>query len=966
MLHVNAHRRTSGRGLARACVWVVVLLVVPPLALVTGSGTVTQHSTGRLAAAHSAPTAARSSTTLPSGPASAPPSREYSSMTWDAADHYFVLFGGFGPSPGGGGSTGAFADTWVLANGTWNQLHPATSPPPLVGAAMAYDPNSSEVVLFGGYNCTIQSACWLNASSTTWVFHAGVWTPLTLPLTPSPRVIPSLAYDPQYGGLVLYGGYAAGGSTGNGSGMATANDTWTFVNGTWTKLTLAGSHPPARWQAGMAYDPNANSLYLFGGARDNSVSTPLLNDTWALANGSWTNVGRPFSPPRSAGMGFDYVSSDKAIVLFGGINNTYDFPLNATWELVGGSWTRLVTSVAPPARWSTTFVNAPSLGYGVLFGGNSYSPEATDTYGGLLNDSWTFSHGNWSALGSNASAPPPGGSQMAFDAVENETVLLSPGPLGSTNASGATWIYSGDSWTPTPPPPFPIAEPSARTQAAMAYDAKDGYILLYGGTSARPHGPLLFNDTWKFQGGSWSRLYPAHNPGGRYDAVATYDAKDGYLLMLGGQGYSAVGLAWAWNGTDWAQVASTGAVPPSVGYVDFRIAYDAVDGYVVITQAANETCAGVTGNCLRTWSFVGGTWTDLTKTTALPPPVIGYSLAWDAGDQVVVLFGGYVAGSLYNQTWEFSAGAWSQTGVNPAPYPRYQAALTYDAGDGYLLMFGGFGPNTGSGPTYFGDTWSFAAGAWTQRIPSLAESLASVDVGVTVNLLTVSGSPGGVPTYAYSGLPPGCASLDLPGLGCRPTAPGNYTIAVRVSYPGGTAAQASVELAVRPSPSIAAFEASVVTFALGNRTTLTVSVTGGTGPYSFAYLGLPPGCVGANVSSLPCTPVLKGNYTVQVQSTDVFGESSNASLLLHVTPAVVPPGQRGHPHGNGSAPSLLGLPTGLALVLVIGVATLVIGGAAVAARSVRRARLRREGEELIQTMRSLDGPDKPQDPGPPW
>jgi hypothetical protein len=553
---------------------------------------------------------------------------------------------------------------------------------------------------------------------------------------------------------------------------------------------------------------------------------------------------------------------------------------------------------------------------------------------------------------------------MAYDAADNETVLLSPGPLGSSNASGETWIYGAGSWTLNPPSASP--QPSARTQGAMAYDAKDGYVLLFGGTSARPHGPYLLNDTWKFQGGSWTLLHPAHNPGGRYDAVATYDAKDGYLLMVGGQGYSAAGLAWAWNGTDWAPVTSTGAVPPSVGYVDYRIAYDAADGYVVVTQAANESCVGVTGNCFRTWSFAGGTWADLTKTSSLPPPVISYSIAWDAADKVVVLFGGSVSGSLYNQTWEFAGGVWTRVGANPAPYPRYEPALTYDGGDGYLLLFGGFGPLAGNNPTYFGDTWSFSGGNWTLRIPTLAESLATVDVGITVQLVTRSSSPGGVPSFAYSGLPPGCRSLDLPGIGCRPTAPGNFTIAVNVSYPGGTASRATAELAVRASPSVAAFEASVVTFVVGNRTTLSVTMTGGTAPYSYTYLGLPAGCPGANVSTLGCTPALVGNYTVRVQSTDVFGESANASVTLHVTPAVLSPGQRGHPHGNGSAPSLLGLPTGLALVLILGVAVLVIGGAAVAARSVRRARLRHEGNQLIQSMRSLDGPDDPRDQiGPP-
>ncbi|MCI4351012.1 MAG: kelch repeat-containing protein [Thermoplasmata archaeon] len=876
--------------------------------------------------------------------------REYASMAWDAADGYAVLFGGFGTTSTSGGPDQAFNDTWVESNGSWSPIVTPVAPPPLVAPAMAYDPNASAVILFGGWDCTVQSACWTTATNATWEFHAGTWTRLHPAASPSPRVSPSLAYDPTVGGLVLFGGYAAIGATANGTGTAkvAVNDTWTFVAGVWTNVTPTLS-PSPRWQAGLSFDAKAGALYLFGGARNNAVRTPLFNDTWAFASGSWANVSRPLGPPRSAGMAFSYVSSDKAIVLFGGINNTYDFALGATWELRSGVWSRLTTNVSPPARWSTTFVDALPAGYGLLFGGNLYSPLSTSTYGGLTNDSWTFSHGNWSVLGSNASVPPPGISQMVYDAADNETVLLSSGPVGSTTSTSETWVYKADNWSIVPTP----TAPSARTHAAMAYDAKDGYVLLFGGTSTG-RGPFYLNDTWTFQAGNWTHRAPRHDPGAQYGAAAAYDAKDGFVLLLIGQG-RAVGLAWAWNGTDWSPVTSHGSTPLGVGYVAFRIAYDPVAAYVVVTQAFNESCNGVVGNCFRTWSFVGGNWTDLTRPATLPPPLLQYALAWDAADQAVVMFGGQ-AGPLYNETWQFQAGVWSPVTASPAPYPRYDAAMTYDGGDGYLLLFGGFGPLSASAPTYFADTWSYNAGVWTVRIPSVAVSLASVDVGVPVHIATRSSSPTGVPTFAYTGLPLGCFSQNLPTLVCRPTAAGTYAVAVTVSYPGGTVSHAAVSLNVQPSPTIAAFQASVASLTIGNRTTLTANVAGGTAPFTFAYGGLPPGCAAANVSTLTCTPTAPGNYTIGVTATDRFGEAANASVKVVVLGLQLPPGHGNPKGGGGSGPGALGSPATVT-VLVVAVAAVVLGALALAARRVRRARLRREGDELIRTMRTLDGPD---------
>jgi len=65
-------------------------------------------------------------------------------MAWDPGLGRVVLYGG--RLDGGR----AASDTWTWAGGAWTQLHPAASPGPLEGAAMAADAAHHGLVLFGG------------------------------------------------------------------------------------------------------------------------------------------------------------------------------------------------------------------------------------------------------------------------------------------------------------------------------------------------------------------------------------------------------------------------------------------------------------------------------------------------------------------------------------------------------------------------------------------------------------------------------------------------------------------------------------------------------------------------------------------------------------------------------------------------------------------------------------------------
>ena len=138
-----------------------------------------------------------------------PAARNSAAMTYDSADGYILMYGGWNGNP--------LNDTWTYRAGTWTELNPARSPSPrLMGNAdMVYDPALQTTVLFGGkYLGTFYNE--------TWTFLAGSWTNLTPSLASSPaaRHAEGLVYLPTDGVLLLFGGETFWPST--------LNDTWLF------------------------------------------------------------------------------------------------------------------------------------------------------------------------------------------------------------------------------------------------------------------------------------------------------------------------------------------------------------------------------------------------------------------------------------------------------------------------------------------------------------------------------------------------------------------------------------------------------------------------------------------------------------------------------------------------------------------------------------------------------------------
>jgi hypothetical protein len=251
-------------------------------------------------------------------PALSPAPRTGAALVYDAATGQLLLFGG---SSKIGTAGGFFGDTWTWTGTTWQQLHPAISPPARHNAGMIYDAAGQDVVLFGGYDG--------HYLGDTWTWNGTTWTQQDTPAAPAPRDTGSFAYDTAAGTGILYGGF---------NGVTAFTDTWTWNGSTWTKLTTTAS--PGRVTAGwqMAGDDAAGQVLLFGGGRYNHTNSGA---TWAWNGTTWTRL-HPAASPYGRGAGsMTYDSATQQIVLSGGQGYHQDTYPAATWAWDGTTWQKL-------------------------------------------------------------------------------------------------------------------------------------------------------------------------------------------------------------------------------------------------------------------------------------------------------------------------------------------------------------------------------------------------------------------------------------------------------------------------------------------------------------------------------------------------------------------------------------------------------------------------------------------------
>jgi cysteine-rich repeat protein len=244
------------------------------------------------------------------------------------------------------------------------------------------------------------------------------------------------------------------------------------------------------------------------------------------------------------------------------------------------------------------------------------------------------------------------------------------------------------------------AAPERRGGHAMAYDARRGAIVLYGGAGAS--GPL--GDTWEWNGVIWRQRTPKTVPPARTGHAMAFEAARGRIVMFGG-GSPTEHSTWEWDGTDWAERLPAVTPPPQL--TGAAMAYDAARQRVVLFGGS---LAGVAQN--RTWMWDGTTWQELAA-GAGPSPRAGHAMAYDSGRHKIVVFGGVAGGQRLGDTWELDDAGWTQPAAAGAPTSRAHAAMVFDAVRGKIVLLGG---DDGSGePALVAWTWD---GAQWSAIPA--------------------------------------------------------------------------------------------------------------------------------------------------------------------------------------------------------------------------------------------------------
>lgn len=180
----------------------------------------------------------------------------------------------------------------------------------------------------------------------------------------------------------------------------------------------------------------------------------------------------------------------------------------------------------------------------------------------------------------------------------------------------------------------------------------------------------------------WHQIVTPNSPPGRYTHGLAYDAQRHITILFGGDstGSSRLNDTWEFNGTTWTQIIPAQS-PPGRANIDQALIYDAVRARTVLFGGL-----GASGYLSDTWEYNGTTWTQIAGQA--PQERDSHTMVFDSQRGVTVLFGGYSSSGALNDTWEY-AGTWHQVSTSQSPTGRYHHAMAYDTRRNKVVLFGG-------------------------------------------------------------------------------------------------------------------------------------------------------------------------------------------------------------------------------------------------------------------------------------
>ena len=610
----------------------------------------------------------------------------------------------------------------------------------------------------------------------------------------------------------------------------------------WTNLTSSESFEPciSPLLCLAAWDPTLQGIVVLS---DNAQGASTMT---LYQNGSYRSLSASNLPPVTNGAGLAFDAATGELVYFGGFGSTGSYT-NATWVGTGTMWAELSPATAPSPRVGFAMAYDPSLSAVVVVGGL--------VAGVPDNTTWLFEAGDWI----EGPSLPSGGIDaegLAYDAATG-AMILAGGYVAGQGYTSATWQLTAYGWSSVP-----MASGSdlpATTYTLVPSPAGTGIVAWSTGE------PQV--GTWLYQNSTWTNITSEVGPStSENDGVLAPDPIHGAILLLGG---IILVQAPAFRMTDYpvtwvlhAALHLAGRTDPSRAVVSVDQSIDllaqtsgGVGGYQYNWTSVPAGCAlatpsgnrsnpselvcdeGKVGNYTATVSVSdladGPVETNLTFTVVsaltVQTPVASHVGA-DVGEAVT--FTVPIAGGVapWTVAWAgLPSGCLGSTGATVECLPETTGTSTVTA-----TVTDATGAVATSGSLTFTVSGDLQVGVPVVGAPG---AVTETDVGrwanVTVALLAPGG--GGPYTYAWTGLPAGCAGSDAAMVACRPTAPGLTSIAVTLTDANGVAATSGATALLVNGPLTAQAEMTGGTTSVGATTYWTAEITGGTAPYNVSW-----------------------------------------------------------------------------------------------------------------------------------
>jgi len=274
-----------------------------------------------------------------------------------------------------------------------------------------------------------------------------------------------------------------------------------------------------------------------------------INQTWEWDGSNWTQRSPSTPPPEMSASAMVFDSKRNVCVLFGGLS--FSSSIDSTWEYNGTSWTLRNPATKPSKRMNHRMAYDSERGVVVMFGGIDSGG------GGSLSDTWEWDGNNWEE---NTSGPVPESRHshaMAYHEEAGKVVMY--GGYHVDGASGRlddTWEYNGSSWSQR----WPTSYPPARSWHAMVYNSDNGAIIIFGGETGS-----YTNDIWMYDYNmnNWEQRWPSNNPSARTWHMTAYDRQRREMVLFGGNDGSDKNDTWTYSPVDLKTGWTTPFMAPS-------------------------------------------------------------------------------------------------------------------------------------------------------------------------------------------------------------------------------------------------------------------------------------------------------------------------------------------------------------------------------------------------------------------